>query len=77
MLHRTDIAMDVNQLAGIVVYVPTLTYGMQYLQWSDKHILALQCWDSDPRWSSSHINLVKVERAGNNNEEWGHNPYSP
>lgn len=39
--------------------------------------LAWQSWYSDPRCPSGHSDLVKVERVGNKNEEWGHNLYSP
>lgn len=39
--------------------------------------LAWQSWYSDPRCPSGHSDLVKVERVGNKNEEWGHNLHSP
>lgn len=70
MFHRTDIAVDLNQLMGIVIYVSAVSYGLQHLQQNVINtFLALQGRDSGTRKSSSHISLVKVERAGKKNEE--------
>lgn len=38
MFHRTDIAVDVNWLIGILICVPAVSYVLPYLQQSDKHI---------------------------------------